>query len=296
MKEPIPLNIAPLIDAINSLSVINHLTLYLENVLDLTVLNFSFLSRLDEFYFYSLNDNLSPLFTALKMHAEPNGDNLRKIAIGNAGCWTDYLEHFADTPQLASRFVDLPQVHEFADGSNRNIDADARCFIERFPRLRKFKQWLKVRKLDWLARTLAPLVSLDFLRLLLYSKSALSRSEMLTTDQIPALPSVKQLSIAAWPSSHVELSSRHWAHLFPSVQCIVLMISCLKGARQFCSACGLPFNVSLERVQPCIKKMIATFRHMPELKYIFVYVNNNTKNCIEITVLRDGDKVEFIGV
>lgn len=298
--DPVQLDITPLITAINNLTILTHLTLYIENHIDLTRINFTFLSRLDEFYFYSLNTDLTVLFNALKQHADPKGDNLQKIAIGNSGSsWADYINEFSDSSYISERFSDLPNVFQYGDGSLKNIDSDSKLmetYIYHFPRLNKFKQWIKVRKLDWLTKTLSPLNHLEFLRILFYSKSALQRSEALTAEQISPLPAVKQISIIAWPSNHSELTSRHWAHIFPNVQCIVLQVASLTSSRTFCKLCSLPFNVSQERAKLCIKKMIGTFKGMPSLRHIYVYINNNTKSVLNITVERSGDRVEFKGI
>lgn len=298
--EPVQLDITPLITAINNLTTLTHLTLYIENHIDLSRIDFTFLSRLDEFYFYSLNTDLTFLFSALKQYADPKGDNLQKIAIGNSGSsWADYINEFHNSP-LSARFSDLPNVFEYGDGSLKNIDSDSKLmetYIYHFPRLNKFKQWIKVRKLDWLTKTLSPLSHLEFLRILFYSKSALQRSEMLTPDQILPLPAVKQISIIAWPSNHSELTSRHWGLIFPNVQCIVLQVASLTSSRTFCKLCSLPFNVSQDRAKLCIKKMIGTFKGMPSLRHIYVYINNNTKSVLNITVERyNGDMVEFKGI
>ena len=132
---------------------------------------------------------------------------------------------------------------------------------------------------DYLTQILAPLTNLRYL--LLMSDDFLS-SNGLSPSKIIPLPSVQILYIRIkFYKDHKALALRHWNHIFPSLQIVVIYQTMIYR----CSFCpggkgGLYFGISesdWDSVGECVHQLMQPFKQCTKLRKIFHYFNRQIR-------------------
>ena len=147
---------------------------------------------------------------------------------------------------------------------------------------------MRDKKLDWLSQRLSTLSSIR--HLYLTARSFITSND-LSSSQILPLASVQVLTLLVSNPNHDYLASRHWKHILPSLQVVVIFQSISTQRR--CSLCALgprgrndfygdyedfDDEVQWDNVQQCVHQLMQPFKQCSKLRKIYHCLNDDEDN------------------
>lgn len=231
-----------------------------ELVVKLDLPDLPVLAKLEEFFYRA------PVITSQLVHnLKKYGSSLKRIGLGNdRGFKGTHIEMMISSVDkaLASRFVYVPPIKR--PFSEQQLLA----FFSAFNGITSLTLDAAQLSLLTLSTALAPLHALLYLRLtnaFFHLGRPLSADDSTPAEQVRSLASVKSLTLEIFAKSHVFLQSVHWGHVFPE-----LTEAKVTNHRTNCALCEGQSRCSFTKPPPetrvnCTRQLMEPLKQCPQL-------------------------------